>query len=329
VRILVYVEARNGALGADSLGLLRRAAELADTDAFLGGEGVRELASQAAAHGAARVAVADGADTSEPLPQPHIEALLSLCESNVYDAIFFAATVLASDVAGGLAARLEAGVNWDLKDVENRDGELVGLRLALGDAVLVEVGWTTAVRIACFRPGVFEADPTAVAASAEIVDVDAAIPAHALATRRLSAEQGHGAQFASLADAAVIVSGGRGLRSKDNLHLISELADALGGMAAVSMPLVSAGWAPYSMQVGQTGSIVRPRLYVACGISGQMQHKVGMERSETIVAINTDESAPIFRFCDLAVVADVAELLPKLTAVVRERAGANGQRDGA
>jgi electron transfer flavoprotein alpha subunit len=88
------------------------------------------------------------------------------------------------------------------------------------------------------------------------------------------------------------------------------------------MPLVSEGWAPYSMQVGQTGTVVRPRLYVACGISGQMQHKIGMERSGTIVAINTDEDAPIFRFCDLAVVADLNEVVPALTALLKERSGA-------
>jgi electron transfer flavoprotein alpha subunit len=324
VRILVYVEARNGTLSWDSLGLLRRAAAVGEADAFVCGAGARELAAHAAAQGAARVAVADDTRLDEPLPQPHIDALYSYCQSTRYDAIFFASTVLSADIAGGLAARLEAGVNWDLQDVEDRSGELIGSRLALGDSVLVEAGWTTAIRLASFRPGAFEPDMESAAANHEIVDVDVEISPASMATRRLSFEDGKAATSVSLAKASVIVAGGRGLGTKENLRFVRDLADALHGHPAVSMPLVSAGWAPYAMQVGQTGSVVRPRLYIACGISGQMQHKIGMERSETIVAINTDESAPIFRFCDLAVVADVNEVLPKLTAIVRDRAVAEG-----
>jgi len=320
MRILVYLERRDGGLSSDSLGVLRRAAAIGDADAFICGEGAGELAAYAAAQGAVHVVVAEDERLNEPLPQPHIDALRSHCETARYDAIFFASTVLAADVAGGLAAQLEAGVNWDLQDVEHRGGELVGLRLALGDSVLVETSWTTGIRLASFRPGAFEPAADAPAASAPTIVVETDVSPASTRTRCVLREDPKAATDVSLAKASVIVAGGRGLGNKENLELVRELADALDGVPAVSMPLVSAGWAPYAMQVGQTGTVVSPRLYVACGISGQMQHKIGMERSEVIVAINTDESAPIFRFCDLAVVADVTEVLPRLAALVRERA---------
>jgi electron transfer flavoprotein alpha subunit len=321
MRILVYVEARNGALSADALGVLTRAAHIGEADAVICGIGVRALAEEAAAHGAATVALADDVSVAEPLPQPHADVLEAVCRSTRYDAVFFATSILATDVAGGLAARLEAGVNWDLVDVDDRAGELVGLRLALGDSVLVETTWSTPLRIATFRPGSFEAQRAA-SASPQIRDVPVTVAASSRATRRTDAVGGR-TGAASLADADVIVAGGRGLGAPENLQLVRDLADALGGVPAVSMPLVSEGWAPYAMQVGQTGTIVRPRLYIACGISGQMQHKIGMERSGTIVAINVDEAAPIARFCDLAVVADVHDVLPALTALVRARGHAS------
>jgi len=122
---------------------------------------------------------------------------------------------------------------------------------------------------------------------------------------------------AALDTADIIVSGGRGLRSADELDLVRDLADALGGTVGVSLPLVDMGWAPRAMQVGQTGTVVSPRLYIACGISGQIQHKIGIEKSGLIVAINTDKDAPIMSFCDLGIVGDLRTLLPKLAAEVR------------
>jgi electron transfer flavoprotein alpha subunit len=320
MKALVYVEARDAALGQDSLGVLARAAELGDTAAVICGADLGELAAEVASRGAARVHVVDSPATAEPLPQPHAEAIAALVAAEGYTEVLFSTSILATDVAGGLSALLEAGVNWDLADIElDGSGELVGRRLALGDGIQVIVGWSTPVRIATFRPGSF--DPAEAGGQGEIAAFTADVSAAAQRTRRegMADERDGGS---SLADAEIIVAGGRGLGEQENLQLVRELADAIGGVAGVSMPLVSEGWAPYSMQVGQTGTVVRPRLYVACGISGQMQHKIGMERSGTIVAINTDEDAPIFRFCDLAVVADLNEVVPALTALLKERSGA-------
>jgi electron transfer flavoprotein alpha subunit len=123
----------------------------------------------------------------------------------------------------------------------------------------------------------------------------------------------------SIEDADVIVAGGRGLGGPENFTLVEALADALGGAVAATRAVVDAGWYPYATQVGQTGKTVSPKLYVACGISGAIQHKVGMQGSGTVIAINKDPNAPIFEFCDLGVVGDLHEIVPKLTELVQQR----------
>jgi electron transfer flavoprotein alpha subunit len=317
VKILVYIEARDGALTADSLGLLAHAGAIGEVDAILCGRDIRVHAGTVSSYGASHVAVADDDSVADPLPQSHTDAIMSFLKERSYDAVFLSASILAADIAGGLSARLEAGVNSDLTGIEMRDGELVGYRPALGDSVVVEVGWTTSISISMFRPGVFLAEaPAPSQVTPEMIEVRVEPTPSSGLTSRIENAKRAASTTTSLAEASIIVAGGRGLGTKENLQLVLDLADALGGAAAVSMPLVSSGWAPYAMQIGQTGSVVRPKLYFACGISGQMQHKIGMERSGTIVAINTDASAPIFRFCDLAVVADAIEVLPKLIDLI-------------
>jgi electron transfer flavoprotein alpha subunit len=231
--------------------------------------------------------------------------------------VLFANSVLAADVAAGLAARLEAGLNWDLVDVEARDGELVGKRPALQDSILVDVGWTGEPRLALFRAGSFDPAETG-GGEPEIVEVTPQLEPHSsLAT--IVDQQLEEASGPSLEDAEIIVAGGRGLGAPENFSLAEELAKALGGAVGATRAVVDAGWYPYSAQIGQTGKTVSPKLYVALGISGAIQHKVGMQSSGTIVAINKDPNAPIFEFSDLGVVGDVHEIVPKLTELVRQR----------
>jgi electron transfer flavoprotein alpha subunit len=321
VPTLVFLEHRGSELQKGALGVLSKAASLGDVDvaAVIAGEDAKALAAEAGAFGAAKVWVCEDDEAAHPLPQPRVDVLARVIEEGGYDTVLFANSVLAADVAGGLAARLGAGLNWDLVDVELRDGELVGKRPALQDSVYVEVGWSSAPRLALFRAGSFDPTPGG-GGEPEIADVSSAYATHSTSAR-LVGQDTEESSGPSIEDADVIVAGGRGLGSPENFTLAEELAKALGGAVGATRAVVDAGWYPYSAQIGQTGKTVSPKLYVALGISGAIQHKVGMQSSGTIVAINKDTNAPIFEFSDLGVVGDVHEIVPKLTELVRQRRG--------
>jgi electron transfer flavoprotein alpha subunit len=282
---LVFLEHHGDELQKGSLGVLAKAASLGDGDvaAVIAGTGAKALAAEAGAYGATKVWVCEDDEVGQPLPQPRVDVLARAVENGGYDTVLFANSVLAADVAAGLAARLDAGLNWDLTDIELRDGELVGKRPALQDSVYADVGWNGTPRLALFRAGSFDATPPS-GGEPDISDISAAY-------------------------------------EPDNFTLAEDLAKALGGAVGATRAVVDAGWYPYSAQIGQTGKTVSPKLYVALGISGAIQHKVGMQSSGTIVAINKDPNAPIFEFSDLGVVGDVHEIVPKLTELVRQRRG--------
>jgi electron transfer flavoprotein alpha subunit len=183
--------------------------------------------------------------------------------------------------------------------------------------VLVDAGWTSTPRLALIRSGTF--DPVESGGSATVEEVAAEI--QAFSTQAELVEQLHEeASGPSIEDADIIVAGGRGLGAPEGFALCEELAAALGGAVAATRAVVDAGWYPYATQVGQTGKTVAPKLYVALGISGAIQHKVGMQGSGTIVAINKDANAPIFDFADLGVVGDLTQVAPKLTELLKARA---------
>jgi electron transfer flavoprotein alpha subunit len=320
VATLVFVEHHEGELQKGSLGVLAKAAELegGDVAAVVTGSGVKELAAGAGRYGAGTVFVADDPAFEKPLPQPRVDALARLVGDQGFDTVLFAASVLSADVAAGLAARLDAGLNWDLVDLVREDGRLVGKRPAFGDTVLADVGWSSEPRLALFRSGTFE--PKETGGEAEVRELDAQL--EDFSTAAVMVEQAHEESSGpSIEDAEVTVAGGRGLGSPDKFSLVEGLAQALGGAVAATRAVVDAGWYPYAAQVGQTGKTVAPKLYVACGISGAIQHKVGMQSSSTIVAINKDPNAPIFDYADLGVVGDLNEIVPKLTELVRARRG--------
>jgi electron transfer flavoprotein alpha subunit len=317
--VAVFLEHHEGELQRGALGVLGKAASLGDeVVGVVLGSGVKELAAQAGKHGATKVYVADAPELDAPLPQPRVDALAQLVRDHGVDTVLFAASVLASDVAAGLAARLDAGLNWDLVDLVEQDGSLVGKRPALEDTVYADVGWTSEIKLALFRPGTF--DPAESGGEAQVEELTPSF--EDFSTQATMLEQAHEeSEGPSIEDADVIVAGGRGLGSPDNFSLVEDLAKALGGAVAATRAVVDAGWYPYATQVGQTGKTVSPKLYVACGISGAIQHKVGMQGSGTVVAINKDPNAPIFEFCDLGVVGDLNEIVPKLTELVNQRKG--------
>ena len=317
---LVFLEHHEGDLQKDSLGVLGKAAQLGgDVAALIAGSGVEALAAEAGRFGAAKVYLADDPALEAPLPQPRVDVTADLVRRHGFETVLFGATVLTADVAAGLAARLDAGLNWDLVDLTEEDGKLIGKRPALDDTVYVDVGWKGEPRIALVRTGTF--DPVESGGQAEIEQPEVRL--EDFSTRAKMIEQAHEeSEGPSIEDAEVIVAGGRGLGGPENFGLVEELAKALGGAVASTRAVVDAGWYPYATQVGQTGKTVSPRLYIAVGISGAVQHKVGMQGSNMIVAINKDPNAPIFEYADLGVVGDLNEIVPKLTELVRQRRAA-------
>jgi electron transfer flavoprotein alpha subunit len=315
---LVFLEHHGGELQKGSLAVLSKAASLGggDVAGVIVGSGLDGLADQAAKHGAGTVYVADDERLEAPLPQPRVDAIAQLVGEKGIETVLFAQSILASDIASGLAARLEAGLNWQLTDIASDGEQLVGKQTALGDSVVVDVGWRSTPRIGLFRAGAL--DPSEQPAAGTVEPFEVELQQYSLAAEMV--EQAHAEESGpSIEDADVIVAGGRGLGEPEKFTLVEELAKALGGAVGATRAVVDAGWYPYSAQVGQTGKSVSPALYVACGISGAIQHKVGMQSSKTIVAINKDPNAPIFEFADLGVVGDLHQIVPKLTELVRAR----------
>jgi electron transfer flavoprotein alpha subunit len=308
-KTLVFLEHHEGAISKGSLGVLAKAAKLdGEVAGVLVGTGVRGLADGVGT----TVWVADDDRLAAPLSQPRVDVLAKLVRDEGYDTVLFGQSVLAADIAAGLAARLDAGLNWGLVDF---DGE-TGKAPQLSDTVYVDVGWSSPVRVGVFRAGAL--DPEELSGAADVRD--ALVELEDFSTQAEMLEQAHAEQQGpSIEDADVIVAGGRGLGEPEKFSLAEELAQALGGAVGATRAVVDAGWYPYSAQVGQTGKTVSPKLYVALGISGAIQHKVGMQGSNVIVAINKDPNAPIFEFADLGVVGDLHQIVPKLTELVRAR----------
>ena len=314
---LVFLEHHGSAIQRGALGVLGKAAQLdPETAGVVVGSGVSEAAASAGRFGAKTVYVADDAAVEAPLPQPRVDVISRLVAEKGFDTVLFAASVLSADVAGGVAARLGAGLNWDLGDLERDGGSLVGKRSALGDTVMVDVGWTAEPRLGLIRSGSF--DPAESGGEAAVEEISADV--EEFSSKAEMVEQAHEEQSGpSIEEADILVTGGRGLGAPEKFSIVEELAAALGGAVASTRAVVDSGWYPYATQVGQTGKVVSPKLYIGAGVSGAIQHKVGMQTSQTIVAINKDPNAPIFEFSDLGIVGDLNDVVPKLTELVKER----------
>ena len=314
---VVYVEQHEGEAQRDSLGLLSQAAGLgSDVCAVVLGEQAAAVAAGLGAYGATRVYVADSPALASPLPQARVDALEALISEHGFENVLFASSVLTADVAAGLASRLRAGLNWGLVDLRVDGGQLVGTQPALGDSVFVDVGWTSTPRLALVRTGAFE--PKNVGGDAEVIPFVPEIAEWSTRAMLLDREKAV-SEGPAIEEAEIIVAGGRGLGAPEHFSVVEVLAAELGGAVAATRAVVDAGWYPYSTQVGQTGKTVTPKLYIACGISGAIQHKVGMQNASVIVAINKDKNAPIFDYCDFGVIGDLHEVVPKLAELVRQQ----------
>lgn len=316
-RSLVVIEHRDGVVAPGQLAVVAKAREVSETvDAVAFGGDAVDLGAVLARYGVTVLHVAVGEVHGQALAQPRVDVVAHVVQQEGYGAVFLENSSLAADIAAGIAVRLDAGVNWDLQDVWIVDGELVGSRLALLDTAVAEVGWSGGTCVAMFRAGQLEPSVVAEVVPAEVRPLPDAVAPRTFGVRVVSSVEGAAVQ-SGLESADVIVAGGRGLGGPEAIGLLEDLASAFGGVVGVSMPVVDKGWYPYAHQVGQTGRKVRPKLYIACGISGAIQHRVGMSKSGTIVAINTDPQAPVFGICDFGVVGDLKDVVPRLTELVR------------
>jgi electron transfer flavoprotein alpha subunit len=320
--ILVYALHYEGAFNKNSLGAVSEGARLAaalggEAHAVVLGDGVSdELCVTLGRYGATRVYRVAG---PEGLAQPVVDAMAQLVAAHGFGYALFGGGLLGFEIGAGLAARLGAGVAMEVTAVRAQDGRLVAERPILGDSAISEISYRSDVGIVIGRLNAFEiASPSERDATVE--DVEVAFSEFSTRARMLSRGEQRGEDF-DIEGADILVAGGRGLGTAENFELCTELAKALGPGSAVAATraVVDAGWYPYAGQIGQTGKTVSPKLYFAAGISGAIQHKVGMQGSENIVAVNKDANAPIFEFSDLGVVGDLNKILPKLAAALRAR----------
>ena len=315
--ILVFGEGDESGPSGLTLELLAAARELAaKVEVFVAGDGVA-MAAELGSHGASTVYSTGPLDGK--LMGVHAAATLqSHLESNSVDAIFFGQTPDGRDTAARLAVRLDQPVVTNNVGASVEDGVLVVEEPVFGGTQNVFTAFRNdGPALALFRPKSFEAEATG-AGAAEVVAVQSVDPGasgSATVTGR-HIEERSGPQ---LDDAEVVVSGGRGLGQPEAYEMVDELAGLLGAASGASRAIVDAGWVPYAKQVGQTGKVVKPNVYVACGISGATQHLVGMKGSKNIIAINKDPEAPIFGVADLGIVGDVHKVIPALIEALKSR----------
>jgi len=316
--VLVLVEHSGGSARKVTFELLTAARALGEPSAVvLGAPGTADaIGGKLGEFGAAKVYVAESEDIDAYLVAPKAEVLARLVADRQPAAVLIAASSEGKEVAGRLAVKLESGLLTDVTSL-NADGS-AGQSIFAG-AVLVTSRVRTATPVLALRPNSVNPEPAAGAATREAVEVsvsDAAKRARVL--DRVVEAKGSRPE---LAEASIVVSGGRGVGSADNFKVIEELADSLGAAVGASRAATDSGFYPHQFQVGQTGKTVSPQLYVACGISGAIQHRAGMQTSKTIVAVNKDPEAPIFELADYGVVGDLFTIVPQATEEIIKRKG--------
>ncbi|MGH7641271.1 MAG: electron transfer flavoprotein subunit alpha/FixB family protein [Candidatus Dormibacteria bacterium] len=320
-RILVYVELSGEAVAQVSLEALTKARELGQVEALVLGPEVDGVAQELGRYGVSRVHVGSDQAYSDFVAEPAASALAELVAAGGYDLVLLGATYDARDICGRLSARLGLTVVANATDVVARESGFAAASSIFGATQDVLTALSGASPCVLLRPKSVAAQPVGSAAAAEVVEVE--LPRDAPRGARRLESVSVEAQGPQLEDAKVVVSGGRGLQQAENFSLLEELAALLHGAVGASRAVVDLGWVPYARQVGQTGKTVKPDVYLACGISGAMQHTVGMKGARHIIAINRDREAPIFKLCDLGIVGDALQIVPQLTEELRRR-GSSG-----
>jgi electron transfer flavoprotein alpha subunit len=315
--ILVLVDHADGAVKKVALELLTKARELGSPAAVFIGADFDTVKDKLAEYGAAKVYVAADAELDGYVTAPKAELLAKLVADVRPGAVLVAATAEGKEIAGRLAVKTGSGLLTDVVDLKLDGDVFVAEQSIFGGSSVVHSVVTTGTPIIALRPNATV--PVPGPAAAERIDVTVELSAAAKLAKVVEKVVAAKGDRPELTEAAIVVSGGRGVGSADKFSVIEELADQLGAAVGASRAAVDSGWYPHQSQVGQTGKTVSPQLYVACGISGAIQHRAGMQTSKTIVAVNKDPEAPIFELVDYGVVGDLFKVVPQLTEEIARR----------
>ncbi len=325
--VFIYAQQVDNKIDNIAYELIGKGRELADalsTDvtAVLVGSGVKELADSLGEYGADKVIVVDDPQLKEYRTEPYTHALASVINEFKPEIMLVGATAIGRDLGPRVSARVATGLTADCTFLEigefrEKPNQLLMTRPAFGGNTIATIACPdNRPQMATVRPGVMQKLERVPGRKAEVIEYKTEfIPDHKYVeildiVKSVS-------ETVDIMDAKILVSGGRGMGSPENFGMLEELAEALGGQVSCSRAVVDAGWKPKALQVGQTGKTVRPNLYIACGISGAIQHLAGMEESDVIIAINKDETAPIFDVADYGIVGDVKVIVPKLTEAIK------------
>ncbi len=338
-KIFVYVDQFKGEALPSSWEAVAAGKTLGEVTALIFGAGVERIAQEALHYGADAVLLADDPTLADFRTEPYAELLSKLAGEAAPDAILFPTTTRGRDLAAMTAIDLNTGVLVDVIALEVVDGDILATRPVYAGKLLSKVKCSARPQLVTLRGRAFPKPEADASRSGTITMVEVTVPESEIATTVTGYSESEGG--VSLSDAGVIISGGRGVsnnpklappagldegaqekwRAQEGFKLVGALANVLGGAVGASRAAVDAGYIPYVHQVGQTGKVVTPDLYIACGISGAIQHLAGMRSSKVIVAINKDPDAPIFKLARFGVVGDLYEILPPLTAALQTRLG--------
>jgi len=313
MKILVYIEQRENSIKKSSLEALSYANFLASSNngevvaAIIGGDLNNQL-NELSKYGANKIIVCKDPKFEKYSSSAYSKILIDIIKKENANIIFLSATSLGKDLAPRLAARLDAGLCSDCTSIVIENNDMIITRPVYAGKALIDVKLKSEIKIYTLRPNVFPLKEVVINAQKEeykpeLTDLD-----FISFVKDITLSKGK----KDVAEADIIVTGGRGMKGPEHFHLIEELADLLGAAVGASRSVVDAGWRPHSEQVGQTGKTVSPTLYIACGVSGAIQHIAGMSSSKHIIAINKDKDAPIFQYADYGIVGDVFEVLPEL-----------------
>lgn len=321
--VMTIAEQRDGEIRKVSYEVVSEARRIADAmgqevTALLLGSNVKDKASTLAHYGADKVLIADDPQLEAYTTDAYVAVIADLVKANDPAILLLGASVQGKDLAARLSARLGVGMAQDCTALSIEDGNLVAERpIYAGKAYAKVTFGENRPHMATARPNVMAMNEPDTSKTGEIVDAPVTLDAGELKTKVAEVLRDEGGKV-DLTEADKIVSGGRGMKGPEHYQILEDLADAIGASVGASRSAVDAGWRPHSDQVGQTGKVVSPNLYIACGISGAIQHLAGMSTSKVIVAINKDPDAPIFQKADYGVVDDLFSVVPALTEEVKK-----------